>query len=193
MKNNKNLVGILIAALVAFGAIFYFSPYLAVNEMKKAMVSGDSEKIETLVDFPALRENVKGQLMVAMQKNLQNDPSMASNPFAGLATMVIPNLVTGMLDTYVTAESFSKFGEETASSDAQPPNKKTQKSDKLEEIQTSAKWISMDRADIVISIAGQENFPIKSLKLRRKGLLGWQLFGVKLDEDIMSSSSAMPN
>ncbi|KAF0111567.1 MAG: hypothetical protein FD163_2515 [Hyphomonadaceae bacterium] len=184
-KKVPILIGLLVA-FAAFGASFYFSPYLTMNALKNAIVAGDSEKIETLVDFPAVRENVKGQLMAAMMKNMQSDPTMADNPFAGLATLMIPNLVTGMLDTYVTAEVVARLGPLPKTQSDPAPSKKEEKAEKLSKLKTNVKWLSMDRANIEITIADNDDYPIEYLKLKRTSLFGWQFIGLKLKEDIMN-------
>jgi hypothetical protein len=59
---NK-LIGILILVLLlALGGAYALSPLFAFQQLKQAAQTGDRERLEALVDFPAVREDLKSQV-----------------------------------------------------------------------------------------------------------------------------------
>jgi hypothetical protein len=78
----------------------YFSPHFALHQMTKAIDKRDADAFSEHVDFPALRENFKGQIMIMVGKQMDS-PDMQDNPFAGfgqiLATAVIGPMVDAMI------------------------------------------------------------------------------------------------
>jgi hypothetical protein len=55
---------------VALGAYWYMSPYLAINSMKEAAEARDADAFNQYVDYPKLRESLKGQFSAIMTKEL---------------------------------------------------------------------------------------------------------------------------
>lgn len=60
MANNK-LGSALFVAVVGAASYWYFSPYLSVHQMRAAARAGDAAAFNDHVDYPKLRENIKGQ------------------------------------------------------------------------------------------------------------------------------------
>src|SRR4030095_12399022 len=94
--------------LLAIGAYFAFSPYVALRGLRSALHSGDSVALEDRVDFPRLRENLKAQLNVAMLKNLNSE--LSANAFSALALGLASKLVESMVDSFVTPEGIASLG-----------------------------------------------------------------------------------
>jgi hypothetical protein len=61
-KQNKGLATAALAAIMAAGAYWYWSPLLVVHQMKEAVRTHDVEAFNSHVDFPALRENMKDDI-----------------------------------------------------------------------------------------------------------------------------------
>ena len=100
MKRSHVLIA---AAAVAasFALSSYASPYWTLHQMKTAIADKDAARFFSYVDFPALRESVKGQMMVMMNERLSR-PEMADNPFAGLGQMVGAALINPIVDAAVS-------------------------------------------------------------------------------------------
>ena len=94
------------AAVIALGG-YFGSPYIAVLSLKSAAANHDRDKLEELVDFPAVRESLKAQMKAAMLKSFANDPEMQGNPFAGLALAMAPVMIDGMIDSFVTPDAMT--------------------------------------------------------------------------------------
>ena len=63
---NKKLIGALIAIVVVICGYLYASPYLAINNIKKAAEAGDTEKLSTYIDYPSVRESLKSQVKASV-------------------------------------------------------------------------------------------------------------------------------
>jgi len=59
---SKLLAGLLLTALLALAGAYAASPLYAFHQLKQAAESGDRERLEALVDFPAVREAMRGQV-----------------------------------------------------------------------------------------------------------------------------------
>ena len=87
-------------AAVLLAAFVFLRPYFILGEIKSAAKSGDAERLAELVDFPALRENLKAQLNANFMKHMSQD--LQGNPFAGLGMMLGTALVDKMVDSFVS-------------------------------------------------------------------------------------------
>ena len=101
MKKSA-IIAIMSVIIVGLVGIYFGSPYLAARNLKNAAIEADPDELETSVDFPSVRESLKSQLNVAMMTEMQNDPEMKDNPFAGLGAMV-----DRMIDAYVTPDGLA--------------------------------------------------------------------------------------
>ena len=101
LKKRLVVGGFSLAAALTAG-YYLASPFLALNGLKNSFANKDADKVNQYIDYPALREDLKGQLMAAAIKNMQSDPEMSSNPFSGFATAIVGPMVNAMVDSYVT-------------------------------------------------------------------------------------------
>lgn len=96
---------ILIAAL---GAYWYWSPYLAMNSMKEAAESRDADAFNQYVDYPKLRESLKGQFSAAMTKEIGKQQraggSEMENAGAALGAMLGLAFADKFIDAMVRPE-----------------------------------------------------------------------------------------
>lgn len=70
-------------------AVWFASPYFAVNDLKAAAANGDQAKLVRLIDFAAVKESIKGQLVDAEIIDMAVSPAGLTNLFE------CSNLVTG--------------------------------------------------------------------------------------------------
>lgn len=97
--STAGIVGVIVAILVV--ATSYASPYWTLREMRTALIDKDADAFSSHVDFPAVRESVRGQVMIAMQARL-GTPEMKGNAFAGLGMLLGMALINQIIDTLVT-------------------------------------------------------------------------------------------
>ena len=104
---RKSTLAVLGIALLAVG--YYFaSPYWTIHQIRGAAQAGQGDRLATYVDFPAMRESIKSQLVLMMQKEMQR-PEMKDNPFAGFGQMLAANMITGMVDSMVTPDAVANM------------------------------------------------------------------------------------
>lgn len=95
------------AVLVLFGAAYLGSPFWAARQFKQAALSGDADRLDAAVDFPAVRDSLKGQLTAAMTAKLGSDAALKDNPFAGLGAALMPLFVDRFTSAFVTPDGIS--------------------------------------------------------------------------------------
>lgn len=91
---------VLVAVVVA--SYWYWSPFLAMNQMAQAAEEKDADSFNSFVDYPRLRESLKGQFQARMGASFAAQSE--ENPFAGLGAMLGMAMVNQMLDAMVRPE-----------------------------------------------------------------------------------------
>jgi TonB family protein len=103
------------------GVYFTVAPYITLSSMRSALTAGDSAALEDLVDFPRLRESLKGQINAFMLKQMASE--LKDNPFGGLALALAPKMVDTLVDASVTPvaiEAIARGERPNAASGSQP-------------------------------------------------------------------------
>lgn len=90
-----------IAAAIVVAATSYASPYWALYQMRTAIETRDADKFSRYVDYPALRESLKAQLTLSLQKKL-GTPALQNTPFAGIGQAIGVAVINTMIDTMVS-------------------------------------------------------------------------------------------
>lgn len=170
------------AALIA--GYYFASPLLAINAIKSGFANKDADKVSQYIDYPALREDLKGQLMAAALKNMQNDPEMNSNPFSGIAAAIVGPFVNAMVDSYVTPSGMKTVmalsSGEQASQDETSQNLAERAKDLNDALkQTSFGYEGLDKFGVTAT--GDDGAKTK-LVFVRSGFADWKLKGVVLPE-----------
>lgn len=97
----------LIGFVIAGAGYLYFSPHLALGELRDAIDEGDEEKLRDHVDFPVLRENLKDQLNAVLMEEASD--GMAENPLGALAIGLASRLVEPVVDSLVTPAGIAQL------------------------------------------------------------------------------------
>lgn len=96
---QKRILPALAAVLLAgVAAYWYWSPYLAMRELRDAALAADAGRFNERVDFPSVRESLKRQFAA----RLHQDGADAGNNLGGLLAGV---LIDKMIDTAVRPET----------------------------------------------------------------------------------------
>ncbi|MFL9869059.1 DUF2939 domain-containing protein [Paraburkholderia fungorum] len=93
------LIVIVVIAALGFG---YASPYMALNNLKRAADARDAQTVNEYVDFPALRESLKQQVTGLLTRRL--DAHGNGNPFAAIGAMIGVALIGPLVDAYATPD-----------------------------------------------------------------------------------------
>ena len=100
MKTKPILAAIAVAS-AAVGGYWYYSPYLVLKDMREAAQRKDADAFNERVDYPKLRESMKGQMSALMAENAAASPN---NGFAAFGAMLGMALVNQMVEALVRPE-----------------------------------------------------------------------------------------
>lgn len=183
LKKRLVVGGFSLAAALTAG-YYLASPFLALNGLKNSFANKDADKVNQYIDYPALREDLKGQLMAAAIKNMQSDPEMSSNPFSGFATAIVGPMVNAMVDSYVTPSGMKTVmalsSGEQASQDETSQNLSQRAKDLNEALKkTSFSYEGLDKFGVT---ATGDNGDKTKLVFARSGFADWKLRGVVLPQ-----------
>jgi hypothetical protein len=173
-------IGAGLAAMAAAGGLYFGSPLMAVQDLKGALRSGDRDRLEQVVDFPSVRENLKSQVSAAVVAQVAGDPQLRSNPFSGLALMLGPAIADRLIDSAVTPDGLAALiARGKLEPAAQQPRATSQAPLK------DFRWGYHGNLDtFTVSSPEGENGPV--LVLKRHGFAGWKLARVDLPKAVLA-------
>lgn len=177
---KKLLTGVVIAGVVVFAAVWALSPVLAGQAIIRAAERGDEAALERLVDFPALRESMKGELNDLLIAEMRNDPRVVENGLGGLTTMLAPMFISGAVDTVVTPQGVAAMVT-TAQAPEADGTPAPEPADARDEPDLHKAWgyRSMDVFAVTLTDRDRPEHSL-ALLLERRGLFKWQLAAVDL-------------
>ena len=168
---NKKLLGALIAIVVVICGYWYATPYLALNNIKKAAQAGDSDKVSKYIDYPSVRQSFKDQMNAMMMKEMANQKD---DGFAALGAMLASTMVDKMVDGFVTPEGMTLMLKGKDLRDAQQDSQDTQTAETQEQTKPEyeAGYTSMNDFEVVIKDQDQSK-EVKVLMVRDG--LSWKI------------------
>lgn len=170
-------------AVIAIGALTsYASPYWTIYQMRSAIDARDTDKFSRYVDYPALRESLKAQILISFQGQMQS-AEMKDNPFAGLGQMLGLAMVNTVVDTVVSPAGVMALMAGETPAQKRSPSTPAPNAPKEDAAKDALKYdISYRGWDLVQATARKENGEQIVADLRRDGLWSWKWVGVKLPE-----------
>ncbi|HEV2611821.1 MAG TPA: DUF2939 domain-containing protein [Noviherbaspirillum sp.] len=180
MLRRSLLSALLLLALTA-GAIAYFvtRPAATLAAIHQAINDKRYPDLNALVDFPALRESVKADLI----RQLESRTGMSSevgNIIGGMVIGPVVDLIVSpvgldlVLDGYSARESAANA---RARRDRPVDEKPAENQPAGRKISYASDWQSLSRYDVMISRDGK---PVSTLTLRRYGLFTWKLAAIDM-------------
>src|ERR1700744_2601115 len=94
------IITLFVIVLIGAVALAYASPYIALNNLKRAADARDAQTVDQYVDFPALRESLKEQVAGLLTRRLGAHSS--GNPLAAIGAMIGVALIGPLVDAYAT-------------------------------------------------------------------------------------------
>ena len=185
MKKTPALAAVAIAAaLLALSS--YASPYWTLHKMKTAIAEKDADGLSEHIDFPALRESFKGQMMTMMQERL-GSAGMANNPFAAMGQMMGAALVNQVVDAAVSPAgvmAMMEAGKVKPGTRPRPAaNEDADANGAIETTDYSVDYRSWSKVAISTSQQDAGKFILK-----RTGLWSWQLSALELPESTLNAA-----
>ena len=178
----SRILGVLIViGLVLAGAAYAGSPLWAFEQLKDAARSGDRDRLEALVDFPAVRENLKHEVDSKVVK-LAREASGVSFPAvmalgrlgAMLGDRAVDKLVTPQAISAMVTEGRSprrrtdQANQDGSQAEAPPPRPSVHYA-----------YLSPDRFRVALSPADQPDVAV-ALIMERHGLFSWRVEEIEL-------------
>ena len=190
MKRNHVLVAAVALAVAASLALSsYASPYWTLHRINTAIADKDADRFSSYIDFPALRDSVKGQMMVMVNKRLSR-PEMADNPFAGMGQMMSAALISPIVDAAVSPAGVMAMFESGkvqalpgAAGKQESPASRDAQADAPDAHNYAVDYESWSR--VAISKPGHD---AGRFILKRTGLWGWQLAALEFPEAVPDST-----
>lgn len=185
----KILAGAALAGALVCAGAYFGSPFLAVQNLQQSARSGDREKLEEAVDFPAVRDSLKAQFNAKLMSEMQNDASLDQNPFAGFAMAFAPMIIEKAVDAYVTPESIAAMAKgqkpqvdpAAPSAETAPPAEEAQESDEKPP-KTDYSFVTLDRFKATYS-SPDGSYGSLGLVFERRNVIGWKLVRIDIPLD----------
>jgi hypothetical protein len=184
-KRRNRLVPFLALVLCLGAAYLYFSPYIAFARLKMAAQKGDEQALSALVDFPAVRESVTGEVSHAVGSKLAlggraRGLGGIAGAFAGaLSSHVVNTLVTpqGIAGLVKGARSARDAARDAARGDGDADEGDKPKGGSP----VSTRQGYEGPNTFVVHLADKESGKERAaLVLTRQGLASWRMTGVRL-------------
>lgn len=158
----KYAIGVVFVALVLAVGWFFVMPALSANALQTALKTSDVITINQTVDFPALRENLRGSLSMALSQ--QNN---SSDPGALLGAALAGSFLNLLLDQLVTPAGLSALFSGGLGSLSGGPARS---------LQVSSGLLGLDRYGITLTDSSDSQNKIVLLLMPRG--LQWKLVGI---------------
>ncbi len=176
-------LGVLIAlVLIAVGAVYAASPLYAFHQLKAAAESGDRERLEAMVDFPAVREDLKRQVDSKATK-LARRAQGVGYPIAAVLGALGAAIGDRTIDRLVTPEAISamvQYGETPRERHKDAAGKAgSDDPDGPHGTRVRGAYLSPDRFRFRVSPAAEPDHGI-DLIMERHGLFSWRLEAIEL-------------
>ena len=160
----------ILALTIAFG-----SPYIALYQLRTAVSERDADAVSEHVDFPALRENLKGQIMSGMMSSMDT-PEMKANPFAGIGQAFGVAMVGPMVDAMISPAGVIALM-------AREPGKSMQDVKPEPDTKKPDYKLSFKGMNKVLIHRAASDTSDGGFAMRRFGLWGWKLTAIELPAD----------
>jgi hypothetical protein len=195
-KLQKRLFGTAgVLAIAGIAAYWYWSPYVVAHQMRTAAIDADADSFNEHVDYPQLRESLKGQLSARITGDLASR-SGSGNPIeqagSALGSMLGLALVDRMVDAVVRPEMVMRAMQhgrfQLQNGRQQEPTQEKDREGATEPApdKQKASWhVERKGVDTVFIHVDDDATPKKSgpaFVMRRDGFANWKLTEIRLPE-----------
>jgi len=179
------LIGITATVVVGISA-YALSPFLAFNNLKDAAKTGDRDRLEEFVDFPAVRENLKSQIAASLMKSISADPKMRDNPFAAMGALLVPTITDRMVDSIVTPDGIAvMLSQGKVSEPGGEPSTESVRTKGASNLETALSYKTLDRFHADIQRRDKPDITL-ALTLERRGWFRWKLIRIDIPQSLFN-------
>ena len=169
---NKYKVAIWVALAVFLGA-YFGSPLLVLHQMRAAAERKDAAALSAQIDFPALRASAKHALDMKVSRRLAAKPHRKQTTLWG--AVLLTAVARNAIDDLVTPDGVAKLLASGSDEAREPP---------VGQRKRPPPELAFDYEgfDVFLVHAKQAGLPGEGITLvmRREGLVGWKVVGVRL-------------
>ena len=188
-KVGKALGAIAVVIALAIAGYWYWSPFLALKQMHTVVINGEAGAFNEAVDFPKLRENLKGQFSAMLAKQVAKGSKSGDSyaqAGANLGAALGMAMANSMVDAMVRPEfvmnllkegRLKKHGKEASNQQAAPEAKNTGKKPEWDYERKGANQIVVFFAD-----RSKKKEEQSSLVFERYGFATWKLTEIRLPD-----------
>lgn len=97
----KKFVYLAVGLIIILAIYLYASPYLALNNIKKAAQAGDADTLSEYIDFPSVKQGLKDQLNTQIMKEVTKEDA---DGFEALGAMLATAMIDKVVDGIVTPD-----------------------------------------------------------------------------------------
>ena len=165
---KSTIVGIVVVLLALAGGWYWGSPHYTLHQMRAAADAGDTDKLASYIDFPALRTSLKEEL----KAKAASEMAKQDNGMAALGAALAMNMIDGMVDGMITPTTMRKVF--IADKEKGPKG--------IRNVDATAKDLAIDRTGIDqfrLHPKGKDDG--NGLIFTRHGL-GWQLSAMRIPD-----------
>lgn len=183
---GKVVKGLLALAVVALAAAYFGSPVLAVRSLVQAAEAGDAGALERKVDFPALRQSLKGQMAGRLTDELRDKAGDLGAGLGGLGLALAPSLADSAVDALVTPRVVAEVVRTGQRPEARDAVRGSDPKPKGTDSRLHRAYGYRDLNTFVIRLT-REDKPEQPLRLlmTRHGLFDWKLSGVEFPKSAL--------
>ena len=183
----SRIIGLLtLLAVLVFAGAYAASPLFAFQQLKQAAETGDRDRLEALVDFPAVREDLRSQTESRALK-LGREAGGIGHPLAMLLGRAASELSDKAVDRLVTPDAIAnlvRYGR--SARDAAPTDSAGAKA-KTQGPSIRYAYLTPDRFKVTIA-KSKNAVAAVALIMDRRGLFSWRVERIELaalaDDDI---------
>ena len=181
---SKITKAVLVGAVLFFGGWYAASPYITLHQMRSAAEAKDADKLAKYIDFPSVKEALKGTFSAAMMAEAAKAPD--DNPFAAAGMALGMAMIGPMVDAMVTPQAMAmmmkgdKPGITAAGTAGTAGTAETADQERIDdEPIVSSRYTGLNSFQVEVSDSKTPEEKLR-LKLERDGLFGWKMTSVEL-------------
>lgn len=178
---QKQMKWLVVIVTLAAGFWFYYTPYMAVNNVKKALAARDAVALADYVNFPALRENLKANIGAELARK-------QGNPLQALGAALVMVAINPILDTMLTPDGLALMMQghrpdllKDGRNKPRPEGESSQAADSGGN-ETRMGYEGFDRFIVTVKKKTGQDAPVVFV-FQREGLFAWKLAGLRLSAD----------
>ena len=176
----KDFLPWLVGLVVIFLIYFYASPYIVLNNIKKAAEQGDADKLSGYIDFPSVKQSMKDQVKAAMVEELAS--SKEQDGFEALGTMLATAMIDPLIDGLVTPDGVALMLQgQKLDFDLNNDTPEDKPKSKNEDIDYKAGYLSFNRFKVQVIGADDPNESIDVIMHR--DWLSWKVTSINFSLD----------